>query len=236
MIRAVLFDLDGTLLDRVASLEAFVTRQWWRIACLQAAPLEAFVARFVALDDRGRVWKDVVYQRLIAEFHLYGCRWEALLADYEGRFASSAIPFPHLRSTLETLRSGGMKLGLISNGRTAFQWTVIHGLDIASYFDAVLISEEEGVRKPDPEIFHRGLKRLSVAPHEAVYVGDHPEADVRGAQGAGMRAVWKHCPFWGEPAGADGILGSLDALPGLVQQLASSAAEPMAAADEAPGL
>jgi putative hydrolase of the HAD superfamily len=63
-------------------------------------------------------------------------------------------------------------------------------------FDAILVSEEEGVRKPDAEIFRRALARCGVAAHEALFVGDHPVADVEGAYRAGLVAVWKFVPYW----------------------------------------
>jgi putative hydrolase of the HAD superfamily len=64
-------------------------------------------------------------------------------------------------------------------------------------FDVVLISEEEGIRKPDARIFDRARERCGVDhPSEAMFVGDHPEVDVAGAHAAGMVAVWKRVPYW----------------------------------------
>ena len=67
---------------------------------------------------------------------------------------------------------------------------------MASFFDVVLISEAEGVRKPDRAIFARALERCGVAPADAIFVGDHPEVDVAGARAAGMVPVWKRVPYW----------------------------------------
>ncbi len=58
-------------------------------------------------------------------------------------------------------------------------------------FDTILISDAEGVSKPDRQIFHRALERLNTNPARAVFVGDHPEVDVAGARAAGMQAVWR---------------------------------------------
>lgn len=52
------------------------------------------------------------------------------------------------------------------------------------------------MRKPDAEIFRRALARCDVAAEHAMFVGDHPVADVEGAQLAGLRAVWKFVPYW----------------------------------------
>ncbi|MBD8114893.1 HAD family hydrolase [Bacillus megaterium] len=62
----------------------------------------------------------------------------------------------------------------------------------------MLVSEQEGIKKPYVDIFLRVLKRLDVKAEETVYVGDHPENDVLGARNAGMHAIWKKDVFWGQ--------------------------------------
>jgi putative hydrolase of the HAD superfamily len=110
-------------------------------------------------------------------------------------------------------------LGLVSNGRAFLQGAVLRALEIEIFFDAVLISEAEGVRKPDAEIFHRALRRLDVGAEEAVYVGDHPEADICGARDAGLKAVWKRNRFWAPPILHDGVIDGLEELPDTVHRL-----------------
>jgi len=58
------------------------------------------------------------------------------------------------------------------------------------YLDAVVISRDLGIRKPDPEIFRFTLKNLGMESHEAIHVGDSLEDDVQGAKNAGMKAIW----------------------------------------------
>jgi len=62
-------------------------------------------------------------------------------------------------------------------------------LDLAAYFDEVVVSHLEGIEKPDPRIFRRVLERLAMRPEDAVYVGDVPELDLVGARAAGIDAV-----------------------------------------------
>ncbi len=65
MVKAVLFDLDGTLLDRDASVERFVSVQYDRLSeHLNHIPKNDYIARFIELDCHGHVWKDKVYQSL----------------------------------------------------------------------------------------------------------------------------------------------------------------------------
>lgn len=190
MLKAMLFDLDGTLLDRQASLKAFIEHQHERMTELQHIDKSVYVNRFIALDQGGYVWKDSVYQQLKLEFEI-ALQWEDLLEDYMERFRAHCVGFPNLHEILIYLKQNGFKLGLITNGYGTFQTKNTEVLGISSYFDAILVSEIEGLRKPDPAIFHRALHRLGVQPSDAAYVGDHPHNDVWASRNAGMRGIWK---------------------------------------------
>jgi putative hydrolase of the HAD superfamily len=108
---------------------------------------------------------------------------------------------------LESLRSRGLRLGLVSN---AFDpgWLLHRDLEqmgIAERIDHAVFSSEVGKRKPHPEIFERALEALEVAPGEALFVGDRLYEDIRGAAEVGMttvQAVWFRAdehPEGGEP-------------------------------------
>jgi putative hydrolase of the HAD superfamily len=88
------------------------------------------------------------------------------------------------------------KLGLISNFTHA---PVIHKslrkLDLCKHFNAIVISEEVGRRKPSPEIFQAALTRLKVRAEEVVYVGDSPIEDVKGAKEAGLTTIFVPSQF-----------------------------------------
>lgn len=220
MIRGVLFDLDGTLFDRATTLDAFVRDQHLRLrASLGAVPLEAYVARFVELDARGHVRKELVYEQLAAAFGLGAGAPAELFRDFGARYHRHAVGFAGLHEMLSELRAGGVRLGVVTNGSTVHQRATIDALGIGDFFDAVLISEAEGLRKPDPRMFEHALERLDVGPTEAVFVGDHPEVDIAAAKRAGMRAVWKRDPYWGECPSADAAIDSLPALPATIRLL-----------------
>jgi putative hydrolase of the HAD superfamily len=142
-----------------------------------------------------------------------------LLNDYENQFMQHCIPFQGLLEMLTLLEQQNYSLGIITNGRGAFQSRAIQGLGIENFFDVVLVSEVEQVRKPEAEIFDRALQRLNTNAETTVFVGDHPEADILGARNAGLRAIWKRNAFWPEPDEADAIIDELGELPGIVQQL-----------------
>ncbi|KYC39143.1 L-2-haloalkanoic acid dehalogenase [Scytonema hofmannii PCC 7110] len=217
MITAILFDLDGTLLDRETSLKQFISTQYSRLPALHHISKDNYISRFLELDCHGYVWKDKVYQNLVSEFSIETLSWQDLLQDYENEFLHSCIPFPNLHSTLITLKTQQYLLGIVTNGLGTFQRRTVQGLGIENYFETILISEVEGVRKPDPEIFYRALHKLGVTPEQSVFVGDHPTVDVLGAKNIGMKAIWKRDRHWTEPVEADAIVEDLGMLPEIVQ-------------------
>jgi putative hydrolase of the HAD superfamily len=90
-------------------------------------------------------------------------------------------------------------MGIITNGMTEVQKEKIRRVGIAPYFDTVLISQEVGIAKPDPRIFHMALERVRCEAHEAVMVGDSPDRDIAGARAVGLHALWVRT---GRPRGA----------------------------------
>ena len=214
MVKSVLFDLDGTLLDRDASVEQFISVQYDRLTNeLSHISKNDYMTRFIELDCHGHVWKDKVYQTLVTEFAIEGISWQALLEDYEIRFQFHCVPFKFLIEMLDELKQQGYLLGIITNGRGQFQARAIEGLGIREYFDAILISEVEQIRKPQIEIFERAMNRLGVLASDSVFVGDHPEADIAGARGAMMKTIWKRNSYWAEAKEADAIIDKLSEIP-----------------------
>ncbi|MGB3260767.1 HAD family hydrolase [Paenisporosarcina sp.] len=209
MIKAVLFDLDGTLLDRDRSVEDFIGDQYERLnKWFGHIPKNLYMTRFIELDSRGYVWKDKVYQQLVDEFQITGIDWLYLLEDYKSEFKNHCIPFPNLHHMLGELKSNNLVLGIITNGYGQFQMDNIKALGIEAYFETILVSEWEGIRKPDPQIFMRALNQLNVTPDQSVFVGDHPENDVKAAQNVGMKCMWKRDSQW-DQVEADFIVNDL---------------------------
>jgi putative hydrolase of the HAD superfamily len=199
MIRGVFFDLDGTLYDRDAAMLRLAHDQYaaFRDHLRPRVDEQTFTGRFLELDDHGYTSRSDVYRRIAEAFGLNNWLtvdlerhfWEA----YNRRCELSADTW----ATLHTLRRAGLCLGIVTNGQTEWQSRKIEGLGLGSFFDVVLISEQEGIRKPDTRIFDRARERCGIGrPSDAMFVGDHPEVDVAGAHGAGMVAVWKRVPYW----------------------------------------
>lgn len=216
-IEAVFCDFDGTLLDREASLVKFIDKQYERYKPeLKGIDKQRYKNRFIELDARGYVWKDKVYSQLLNEFSIEALTWEDLLEDYITNFRYSCSGFQNLHEVLGKLKQMGIKLGIISNGKTDFQMANIKALGIEGYFDSILISEAVGLRKPDPSIFKKGLEALGVSASGSIFLGDHPENDVTASKRTGMIGIWKRDDFW-HSAEADFIIDELEELLDIIE-------------------
>lgn len=123
---------------------------------------------------------------------------------------------PGAVATLATLREQGYRVGMISNTIWPAELHVedLAGLGLVSFIEHMDFSGELGFWKPTPAIFQHTLDALGVVPAEAVFVGDNPREDILGAQGMGMRAVWKRSVEF--PLGAVRPDAVIDELPELL--------------------
>jgi HAD superfamily hydrolase (TIGR01549 family) len=120
---------------------------------------------------------------------------------YFSAFPEHCHLIPGTRDMLQTLQKT-YRLGLLSNFTHApAAREIIEHVGLTPFFDVIVISGEEGFRKPHPSVFHRLVEGLGVQPDQVAYVGDDPEPDIAGAKGAGLRPVWttyvekKELPF-----------------------------------------
>lgn len=140
-------------------------------------------------DDKGW-WRSLVMRVLDQTLS----REQAEVFDktryFEALYAHFATPgvwaaYDDVRPTLEALRAQGLLLGVISNFDRRLL-TVLEGLGLRGFFDAVTISSEVGADKPDPVIFQTAMATLHVTAAESLHVGDDPKKD-GGAEAVGLR-------------------------------------------------
>jgi HAD superfamily hydrolase (TIGR02253 family) len=219
MLKAIFFDLDDTLLDaqtpyreaiaatcaeagrrcasldpkRLSAIYLEVAREMWRSFDLD-------LMRESADEIRERVWAEALRQIGVDDVALV-----RELSDHYGaaRKASHRL-FPDVLSTLDRLHRR-YHLGIITNGMTEIQQDKIQRLGLAPYFDTVLISQEAGMRKPDPRLFRMALACVPCESHEAVMVGDSPDRDIAGARAVGMHALWVRTGPPRDPTPAPGV-------------------------------
>ncbi|MGW7898358.1 HAD family hydrolase [Staphylococcus shinii] len=192
MIKAILFDLDGTILDRETSLKNFIDVQYDKFSnYLKHIEKITFKNKFIELDQNGYVWKDKVYTQLIDYFNISHLMPNIFLNDYTTNFWKHCLPYPNLYKTLKLLTENNYKLAIITNGKFPFQYNNIKALKVDKYMEVILVSEKEEVKKPNPLIFERAAKKLGVKLNECIFVGDSLENDYKASKSAGMYAIYK---------------------------------------------
>jgi putative hydrolase of the HAD superfamily len=98
--------------------------------------------------------------------------------------------FPGAVDLLRGLRERGMKLGIVTNGLSETHREKIAVLRVSEYFDAIFLSDEVGMVKPDPLLFAHACRTLGAAPSHSAMVGDRYDRDVAGALAAGLFTIW----------------------------------------------
>jgi putative hydrolase of the HAD superfamily len=187
-VRAVLFDLDDTLLDRRATVDHYLA-QFTKRRGFSPDVAASYLERFHSLDGAGYTPRRIVFDALGAEFAGAGDADE-LIADWEANAWNRCVYVAGAVELLQWCRSAGLRTAIVTNGRARFQRPKIDRLGVAEHVDVTVVSGEEGMHKPDPELFRRAAERLAVAPNECLFVGDNAQNDVAGAIAAGMHAVW----------------------------------------------
>lgn len=186
-VKAVIFDLDNTLLDRVSTFRNFVISL---LKTYMQHEDEAIMHRIIELDQDGYKDKRQLFAELLEELDwVVKPNRDELMSYYEEHYVKNALLMEHAVEIMAYARQK-YKLGLITNGRTSIQYGKIDQLGIRNSFDAIIVSEEAGIKKPDARIFQMTSEILNVAPAQCLYIGDHPINDIEGAGKAGMHTIW----------------------------------------------
>lgn len=195
-----LFDLDDTLFDHArASRIALETvhashatdLDFDEFATEHARVLEVYHARFLKGEftlDEARAARMI---ELFATFEksINGAAARDISAVYRREHQGNRRLVPGARELLDALQHQ-TRMAIITNNSVAEQIEKLRVLDIAHFFEVIVISEEVAVTKPDPRIFDIALERLGAAPHDAVMIGDSFINDVQGAARAGIVPIW----------------------------------------------
>lgn len=201
MVAAIIFDLDGTLMNRKKSLENFLDDQYERYhEYLIDVQREDYINYFLEYDQQGYVPKEQVYEQLFDTLSINYLSPDDLLKDFNEMYPRFAYTFDDTLDTLRRLQSRGYKMGVITNGSVKHQSFIIDSLGIETLMLEVIISEAVGLRKPDPAIFQLMLERLNESAENAMFVGDHPENDILASHNVGMQSVFKDNHYFTPPS------------------------------------
>lgn len=136
-------------------------------------------------DYRRETWHCALDAYGVADVALAGELAEMFQRERRAR----QVVFADVIPMLEQLR-GLYRLALVTNGAPDLQREKIAASGLAGYFDAIVVSGEQGIGKPDPRIFGHALELVGAQPAMALMVGDNLRRDVAGARRAGLRAIW----------------------------------------------
>jgi putative hydrolase of the HAD superfamily len=228
--RALLFDLDDTLCDYAGARAERLRRAFSLGLGLPAsrdqhgAYLEEMIADSIEMHPHGA-------DHFAALFARYGFREPGGAAKaaewYRGNRFHGLGLFPDAAAVLRAVRrqgtagaGGSRPVGIITNGPAEVQRAKVELLGVRDLVDFVIISGEFGIAKPDPAIFREALRQAGVRAEDAVFVGDSPEFDVAGAQGAGIPVVWvnpRGARWVGAQPPPDREIRSIAEFPGLLE-------------------
>jgi putative hydrolase of the HAD superfamily len=181
----VIFDLDNTLIDREVPLRR------WAAQFVAEYAFEPDEAQWlVSADGDGFVPRP---RFLSAVRERYGLDepLDALLDSFRDQIVALIDLDPQVPLALDRLRRGGWQVAIATNGSTAHQSAKIRRTGLNAHIDALAISEEVGVAKPDPRIFQVAAQRCGTRLEDGGWmVGDCPVRDVAGGQNVGLRTIW----------------------------------------------
>ena len=209
--RAILFDLDDTIIDAYGKPE----RAWTAVVAemsdglgglppaLVVETILASAQLFWADPEQHRIWRqqmqaarrEVVAQaflRLAMDGHdIPDADFQERLADRFSQYRNENIRlFPDAHATIDALKARGVKLALITNGASEHQREKIIRFALTERFDHIQIEGEHGFGKPEERAYRHCLATLGVEPQEAWIVGDNLEWEVIAPQRLGVYSIW----------------------------------------------
>lgn len=228
-IRAVLFDLDDTLFDRKAAqsiaLELIVERFPHIFGRFEKERvIEAFLEsdRLLTLNfDAGASSEGIREERsriFLEILEIGEDIGDAITDIYVEEYPKLNAPVPGAVGIVKEL-SARFQIGVVTNGLPDVQYTKLESIGLHDSMSCIVLSEEIGIRKPDPRIFHHAADLIQIPPADCLYVGNSYTHDIVGAKAAGMLACWLRRSRSSVPSGeykADFVIGDLSDLTGIL--------------------
>ena len=226
MIKAVIFDLDNTLLDFMKMKDYAVKAAIVGMieAGLDIDQDESYKTIIGIYEEKGwenqQVFNDFLNKTIGEVNNKY---LAAGIVAYRRAREANLLLYPNVNHTLVELIKMSVKLAVVSDAPSREAWMRIYYLNLHHHFDVVLTFDDTNARKPSPIPFEMALSQLNIDPKEALMVGDWPERDVVGANKLGIRTIFARYgdAFGTVDSGADWDINDVYEIVGIVNELNS---------------
>lgn len=193
MIRAIIFDIDNTLMDFMRMKRAAVDSA---VDAMIDAGLKMPKEKMVQIIfdvywQEGVEDQNIFDKVLLKEFGSVDPKILAAgILGYRRAKEGTMTLYPHVKMTLTELMKAGVRMVVISDAPRLPVWLRIVGLGLHHYFDHVITFDDTRHKKPSPVPFQMALDYLGTKPEETLMVGDWAERDIAGAKALGIKTAW----------------------------------------------
>ena len=188
MIKAIIFDLDNTLIDRQRAFKEMLVRKF-HLLFNDEELINNMIEDIMKWDANGTVERIVVFKKWAEKYKVTCVSPEKLDNEWANESGSIAFLYDDVKDTLTHLKNK-YKLAILTNGNSASQRRKLNTINIYDLLDYSLVSSEYGIKKPNKEIFEYTAKQLGLKTNECVYVGDNYNIDVLGSKNSGMLPIY----------------------------------------------
>ncbi|KXB00436.1 hypothetical protein AKJ42_00665 [candidate division MSBL1 archaeon SCGC-AAA261C02] len=230
-VKAILFDLDETLIDALTGLRAAHKAVSEKVvdyfpSKLSNHDIGVLQRKLLELDDEMNLqthydrdeWWPEFLDRIGVDHELESSQIKELSQVYWSTYIQTAKPCENAKPTLEYLRKRDLALGIVTDTDSSGESKKrrIAKLDFTNYLDIIIVGGEDTEQtKPSPEPFKLAAKKLGLKPSECAMIGDKPFTDIKGAKTAGMKTILLERREWNSEETPDLTINSLEELQNL---------------------